>query len=380
MPIHALRYPDLPEWHNDQNFSSPMRLALIAAYSSLQRLPRSLKNYADAVAAIEGRLNDLMTTRQRIRAFYVMGIAFAAVGNYAIALQWLDEALEQAYDLNDPGELLDLLYTHGNASRGMLRYSDAALAYRDYLDVVKEYGEQGAAFDAPFALDALVQLAGAEFFLAHYDIADQLLTQARESMSPLALVLPNPEMQLVAATAEWFQSQLYRWRELPEQAILPATTAGTLYTELGSPISAARSQLIIAEITLDIAEKESDATRRHDLAMDAQPHIALASHLACDAGDQIGAGITCQADARLSRLIGKDQDRIALIEQVANVGQRLGDEAVLAQAFTALGTELAAQGNTEAALQRYRDVRHILDGSDVPALGIWALRAANRIS
>jgi len=380
MPIHALRYPDLPEWHNDQNFSSPMRLALIAAYSSLQRLPRSLKNYADAVAAIEGRLNDLMTTRQRIRAFYVMGIAFAAVGNYAIALQWLDEALEQAYDLNDPGELLDLLYTHGNASRGMLRYSDAALAYRDYLDVVEEYGEQGAAFDAPFALDALVQLAGAEFFLAHYDIADQLLTQVRESMSPLALVLPNPEMQLVAATAEWFQSQLYRWRELPEQAILPATTAGTLYTELGSPISAARSQLIIAEITLDIAEKESDATRRHDLAMDAQPHIALASRLAGDAGDQIGAGIISLADARLSRLIGKDQDRIALIEQIANVGQRLGDEAVLAQAFTALGTELAAQGNTEAALQRYRDVRHILDGSDVPALGIWALRAANRIS
>jgi hypothetical protein len=81
----------------------------------------------------------------------------------------------------------------------------------------------------------------------------------------------------------------------------------------------------------------------------------------------------------LSRLIGREQNRISIIEQVANMGQQVDDEALMAQAFTAWGAELAAQGDKGAALHRYREVRHILDGSDVPALGIWALRASRRI-
>jgi tetratricopeptide (TPR) repeat protein len=379
MLYHSLRFPDLPEWRGEQNFSFLVRALLIAAYSSIQRTPHTLKDYAAAVSAIEPHLNDQMALRQRIRAFYVMGLAFAAVGNYPIALHWLDEALDLAYDLSDPSELLDLLFVHGNISRGMLRYRDAAMAYRDYLDIVEEYGGQSNPSETPLALDATIQLAGAEFFLAHYDVADQLLTQARDLMPPLALTAPDPELRLMAATAEWFQSQIYRWKGYPEQAILPATTAGNLYAELGSPISAARGQLMIAEIKLDIAERESGITRRSELALEAQLPIELALSLAAESGDRISRGLISLIDVRLSRLIGREQNRISIIEQVANMGQQVDDEALMAQAFTAWGAELAAQGDKGAALHRYREVRHILDGSDVPALGIWALRASRRI-
>ena len=118
MPIRSLTFPDLPAWHSDLNFSPSVRVALTAAYSSIRRTPHTLKNYADAVSAVEPHLKDPMATRQRIRAFYVMGMAFSAVGNNSVALHWLEEALELAYELNDPSELLDLLYVHGNASRG----------------------------------------------------------------------------------------------------------------------------------------------------------------------------------------------------------------------------------------------------------------------
>jgi tetratricopeptide (TPR) repeat protein len=379
MPIRSLTFPDLPMWHIDQNFSPSMRVALTAAYSYIQRTPHTLKNYADAVSAVEPHLGEIMTIHQRIRAYYVMGMAYAAVENYSMALYWLDEALELAYSLHDYSELLDLLYLQGNVSRARLRYRDAALAYRDYLELVDEYEEAQETHDKVLALDALVQLAGAEFFLAHYDSAGKLLNQARDVLPPLPPLVDNPELYLVAATIEWFQSQLYRWGGQPERALRPALTAGTLYTKLGSPVSAARSQLVIAEIQLDIATRESFPNRQHALALQAQPFVNMAMTLLSTAGDEIGDVLISLTDVRLSRLLRRQEDRIARLETIATMGLRLDDEAILGQAMTALGDELAARGEREDALYRYRDVRHMLDGSDIPALGIWALRAAHRI-
>ena len=233
--------------------------------------------------------------------------------------------------------------------------------------------------DRALALDALVQLAGAEFFLSHYDVADQLLGQARDLLPPLPRSVNDPELHLVAATIAWFQSQLYRWGEQPQRAIRPAMIAGTLYTELGPPISAARSQLVIAEIKLDIAARYSLASRQHDLAMEAKPYVDKAVSLLGAAGDEIGNALVSLTDVRLGRMLRRNEDRIARIEQVANMGQQLDDEAILVQAMTALGAELGHQGQSEAAMYRDREVRRMLDGSDVPALGIWALRATHQI-
>lgn len=380
MPIRTLRFPDLPEWHNEPNFSFPAREALITAYTALRRQPRTLQNYADAFAAIEPHRKDPMTPRQYIRAFYVLGMAFAAVDNYPAALVCIEDALDLGYDLNDPGELLDLLYAYGSICRGMLRYSYAAMAYRDYLDVLTMGGAEHNASDIPLELDARIQLAGAEFFLAHYDEATEILAETRRLLSPqAALISAEPELRLLAATTDWFQALIERWRERPHQALPLAINAGITYTELGSPISAARSQLIVADVKLDLAERADDPARQYELALESQPHIERARGLAADAADLNGMSLVSLVDVRLSRLTGRAQDRIAAIKEIAKTGQRLEDEAVVAQAYTSLADELHAQGAVEDALYRYREVRHLLDGSDVPALGIWALRAAHRI-
>jgi hypothetical protein len=144
-------------------------------------------------------------------------------------------------------------------------------------------------------------------------------------------------------------------------------------------VSAARSQLAIAEIQLDIAAREPLSARRRDLALEAQSFIDTAMTLLSTDRDEIGMTLISLTDVRLSRLLGRQEDRIARIHTIATRGLCLDDEAILGQAMTSLGDELAARGECEHALHRYHDVRHILDGSDIPALGIWALRGMHRI-
>ena len=75
---------------------------------------------------------------------------------------------------------------------------------------------------------------------------------------------------------------------------------------------------------------------------------------------------------------GNDVDRLAILEHQAQAARRLGDVGLLGEAFTALGDELAACGQSEAAQTCYRQVLGILDGSDLRALGAWAWRALHR--
>jgi hypothetical protein len=53
--------------------------------------------------------------------------------------------------------------------------------------------------------------------------------------------------------------------------------------------------------------------------------------------------------ARLSLVAGENIDRQAIIKDVASAAARLGDEAVLAQAMTALGNEFVGRSERESA-------------------------------
>ncbi|HEV8191356.1 MAG TPA: hypothetical protein VGP82_07700, partial [Ktedonobacterales bacterium] len=72
-------------------------------------------------------------------------------------------------------------------------------------------------------------------------------------------------------------------------------------------------------------------------------------------------------------------DRLGAIDHLVQFGRRLDDKGILAQAYTALGDELLFQGDAANATYRYRDVRALLRGSDIPALGVWAWRALHKI-
>lgn len=179
MRLRALRFPDLALWHNDLDFSWPVRDALVVAYRALRQAATQLDAYAAAVAAVESVAEGPMSIRQRIRVSYVYAMAYAAIGGYQQALGWLDEAITLSYDLDDTRDLLDLLYLRGAINRGALRFGESARDYREYLAVLEDQGSSPDSLDATLTHDVLVQLASAEFHCADYETAEQVLQRAR---------------------------------------------------------------------------------------------------------------------------------------------------------------------------------------------------------
>jgi tetratricopeptide (TPR) repeat protein len=386
MRLRSLRFHDLALFHNARDYSKDMRSALYDAYSALHTGPHDPGIYNQAAAAVMPILDQPMATRQRIRIYFVLGMAFAAVNNYSEALTWLDVAVDLARDLlNDEedqlgaGDLLDLLYLRGAVHRSLLSYSAMAADYREYLALIQQQRQSPDALEAPLTLEVLVQLGGAEFFLAHYDEAQQLLGNARYLLPAITRLGPTTETRLVEGTLEWFQSQLDRWRGMPDLALGAATRAAGVYREFGSPISAARAQLIVAEIQLDLATQQTTVGARRLHAGAARPQITEGLRLAAEAGDPVGTALLEFAETRWSRLEGREADRLGSIDHLVQLGRHLDDKGILAQAYTALGDELMFQGDAENAIYRYRDVRAMLHGSDIPALGVWARRALHKI-
>lgn len=383
--LRTLHFPDLALFRNESGYSTIVRAALIRAYAALRAGPDDLTAYARAVDAVTPTLGMPMAERQRVRVWYVLGTAHAAVGDYKTATFWLGDAIDLACDLLDdpddllgPGDLLDLLYVRGAVHRGTSRYSEMADDYREFLTLIEPQHQSPDALEAPLTLEVWVQLGGAEFFMAHYDEAQHHLDTARELLSAITHLGITSETRLVEGTLEWFQALLDRWRGIPKLALAAASNAARVYRELGAPISAARAQLIVADILLDLAMQQPTAQTQQIQANLAQPLIAEGVRLVGASGDPVGAALADLTDARWSRLAGRSGDRIGAIESAIRLGHELEDEAILAQAFTALGDELVAQGQTESGIYRYRDVQGLLDGSDVPALGVWARRALHK--
>ncbi|GAC1448448.1 MAG: hypothetical protein PVSMB4_05600 [Ktedonobacterales bacterium] len=367
----SLDVPDSPTWCDEPGYSPAVASALVTAFTHLRR-GHDLVNFNRAYNCLQPVMHARMAVHQRLSMFYVFSITYAATGDYAQALHWLDEALNAAVQLATPGNLALLLFLRGGINRSISQLGAGAADYRDCLALIHEQEDQKDAVDPAFEVEVLSQLAGFEFYLAQFETAEQRLQQART----LASLVPKHGIE--AATIEWIQSLLFRLRGQPELALRPAVAAAEVYLDRGSPISAARIQTVLAHIGLDLAERLPDGTDRGAFITLAQPHVQQAIELAYGVKDETGTALACLAHARYSRLSAHNEHRIATIEQIIQIGVRLRDEALLAQGWTALGDELNAQGETEQALYSYRTALSELEGSDIPAAGVEARRALLR--
>ena len=386
MLFRSLRYPDMPDWHTDIDFSPTVSKALVEAYASLKRGPKRIKSYLQAHTFVEPLLNAPMSLRQRERMFFVMGQSYAASSAFPLALLAFDEAVQSAHHLNADGDLLDLLYARGAVNRALLFFGDAASDYHGCLSILHSQIDMLDVEDTTRHLEILSQVAGCEFFLAHYDEAERLLAEAHDRLATLQIAEQfgassshaQNDLRLIAATLKWLEAYLYRWRGQPELGLRPAAAAADIYAELESPISAARSQLFVADTALELAETFPDGSDRLAMAQYAVPHIELAMNMAHEAHDAIGEQLSLLSHTRFSRLAGCTENRAFTVKQVVCTAEKLEDEALLAQALTVLGDELHVEGHTEAALGCYRQVLAVLSGSEVPALGIKAQRILYR--
>jgi tetratricopeptide (TPR) repeat protein len=264
-----------------------------------------------------------------------------------------------------------LLY-HAKLERARARYETAAGDLEACLALLRDRADgDDEAIDPALRLELLAQLADYEFFLGHFTDAARLVDQAQ------LLALHAAHRALDVAAVAWVQAQLDRVRGLTWDTIAPMLRATTIYSREAPPISQGRIAAFVTELVLDLVERLPDAAtggQRMGLLKLAHMHLTQAEHLARQAKDHPGRGLARLARARYSRLRGTNSDRRRRIEEVIRLGQQLDDHALKAQAFTALGDELASQGEQEGSLDCYRQTIGLLDGSEIPALAVPARR------
>ncbi|HEX8037253.1 MAG TPA: hypothetical protein VF510_25585 [Ktedonobacterales bacterium] len=368
MPFRStLTQWDNPSWHTERNYSASVASAFKDIHRLLAPSAKELSAYLRAHDALLRLVHTPMSAHQREHLFYLLGMGDAAGGRYKDAHSSLDQALNLALTLNEPGDACQLLIFRASVFRGLLKVGEAAADLRTCLSTWGKYAEDtGKALsdviDPAVRLEVYARLAGDAFYQADYAGAQEAVDQGR------ALLRLVRSHALEKATLDWTQSLLCSVGKKPDYALELALHANEGYARQSAP-SRIRSHVLVAGAALDRAESMTDRTRSRALIQkQALPYLDSAKRLAHIVDDNAGLGLTILLGARASRLLGYDEIRERQIEPVIHLARRLDDETLLAQAHTALGDEYASQGKFSRALSAYRDALGVLDGSEALAL------------
>ena len=373
----------------DPDYSPEVRDALEDAYHWLGRAPGDREAYREAAARVEPLAEARMGRAQRMRVHYLLAMGHAAANRHLPAIAEVDKALDIALELKDDGACAKLLLLRGAAHRAESYFADAAQDYEDCLTFVRRLQRDGDTSERVFELGVVAHLVGYSFFNGKYERAKELVRVARA----LEAKLGQDEARIERATLDWMESHLHRWSGDAARALELAERATGPYAELGSVLSRVRLRSAVIEAALDAAERTEANEERTRLLRLASESAAAGLREARRAHDNSGWGLVRLGQLRAWRLRGLPGDRIGPLRAVVRLARREGDLALEAQAMTALGDELAAQGRVAAdppdpaadpasipnyALDCWRRARALLRNLDVPALDVWPLRAIER--
>lgn len=231
--------------------------------------------------------------------------------------------------------------------------------------------EESLAVARPTELRILNTAAVHNFNKGDYNATIDLIQQARRLA---ALMPPTP----LLASTEWNTALMERWRGDYSKALQHAQTALQIYHATNaSPLNIARLQLFIAQIANDCS---GDAAARgatqlvdHNLRL-AKRHLNAARPPANSRHSPAIEGSFRLIYSAYSRLSGKNEDRVGMLESIAHLAQALHDPLLKGQTFTALGDEFSFQRRTGEAQMCYEIAFETLDSSQAPSFSVWPLR------
>lgn len=366
----SLNFPDELWWHDEDDYNVYVGFLLYKAYLAVRDGNQSAAAYQQAMRVVEDWRDAIMSRRQRMHIFHLIARANDALGDSSEGLNWIDKALPLAFDLESDYDVGKLLADRATLNRSELFLARAAEDARDCLLVVEEHEADLSLVERTATqLQLLPQLASYEFFITDFDAAREHLELARK------LIALTPNMSLPAATTAWVQAHLDILNRNPGVALLPSLQICDIYALQGNALSYERAEILAAQVALAIAQSLSPGTYRNLTIEMALPHITTATHLAETIYDQPGIALCMLIQAHYDRLASSNSDRIHLIGDVIQLAEDIHDIAALAQAHIMLGDDFAASGDDERANVCYRMTLDLLDGSEVPVLGIPARRA-----
>jgi len=310
-----------------------------------------------------------------MRLHYALGSASIGLQDYSEGIIQLNEAIESASELPDPGAYAEMTYLAAGAS-GQLRSYRASAEYASIgVGILRALAKGQVSIDVELELGELVMLVLSEFVLTRYTAALKHLQQARQ------LSASTPTSNRPASSIAWMEALLCRGRGEPELALhyaIAATDIRAQDAESSSTLAeVGRLNSLVTEIALDLAETlpaSTSSTGRDAFLQLAHPYVKCAVQKAHQTSDNSGLCLALLAEARYDRVSGQNVNRVKRIEAVIQQGYQLDDIIILAGAYTELGREFAALGEAESALDCYRRALDAV-GTDMPALGAFARRA-----
>jgi len=376
-PTNPLLFPDHALWRHHSLYSADVASRLSSVYRLLRSAAGDTRAHETALSRMLPCLTQQMMPYQQLNVFYMLGMCCSGLSAYTEAIDWLTEALELALDIEELEALVDLLILRGANFRAISYDAEAAEDYTFGLELLEAPTPGKQQRNRPLQLHLITARAGVEFMLAHYTTAEALIAQGQA----LALDLPNVAVDLAAL--RWIEALLYRWRGEPQLALVKALQAVEIIKEKGTACSLSRLSSVVADAALDAEEslpKDAHHRLRTELFTVAHTFAEQAIRVGHEAADFNGEALGTITQARLNRARQDNRDTQSVIESAIRTARHLGDLCLLAEAQTALGKDLAAQGQMESALSCYRNVLAITEISDLPAIGVWARRALLRAS
>ena len=364
------RWDDV-SWHSEPDYSRAAVPVLKAGHLTLGKSPKNRATYLKIFNTLVGLLDVPLCAHQREHLTFLLSTGLMADQEYIGALFHLNEAIDLALSLDELGDACELLQMRASALRAISKFKEASGDLYDCMSIWNEYALQtgddiNQLVGPERQLHVITQLAGYEYFAARFEDARELISQGRMLLPVIADEASRAEF---AATLEWAEALLYRMQGKPELALQSALAAHQHYAVVTHPASRLRLHFLVAAAALDIAETlPAGASRDEVLATHALPHVRLGEGLMDDAHDPAGSDMALLARIRVSRLLQYDENRVSRIEAIVHHARDIGDEAVLAEALTALGDEFAALDKINEAMSYYRDALKALDGSEAVVL------------
>ncbi len=378
MRLSRLDMPDHPSEHGGEHAHSPtFAVVLSAAYARLAQ-----GAFDDAARLVAPYRSWPMAQTQWLRQLFIQASSAHHRHEYRRAIAFCEEAMALCEMLDWLAEYAQVALICAEAYHELQLFDLAATVAVNGLSAWVALGSSSEACDLSLEIDLRDRFSVELFLIGQYEDASQ---QARTALR-LTRALPATRQAILrAAGLEWTIALLHRWRSDTSRARRDILAALETYEQLGTPGELARIRTVVADIALDALMPLGVGIAYHhqeEFVQLARMQLVLALGGMEDAGniDQSGRCMALLAHARLSRVLGVNEDRFALLESVGQVATRLHDLPLLSQVYTALGDEFGAAGRAEAEAQRncYRRALAVVEGSHAPAYGTWARRGLLR--
>jgi tetratricopeptide (TPR) repeat protein len=254
-----------------------------------------------------------------------------------------------------------------------VEYSDVALvAWRAHFD---HASVEALVVARPTELRMINAATTHNLNQGRFDTSVDLIHQARR-----LLMFMSPTV--LSAATEWNTAVMEQWRGDHERALQHALRALGIYRASGeSSLNVSRLQLFIAQIALSGAA--ASIAQGATLLVDHYLRVARVHLYAIQPFPDSQHTPALEGGLRLvysaySRLTGKNEDRLGMLQSIIPLASALQDSILEGQIFTSLGDEMSNQGRAEEALTCYRIAFDILISSHAPAFAVWPLRALKK--